>query len=135
MDVVVTGIGFVSALGSLTESWQNLLALKSGIRLSQPFLELPPCPLGMLGEQPANLNQLTQLLVREAIADAGLTTPLPECGVVIGSSRSCQGDWEQLIRNQGSLESWWETLPQQPAITTAPAKTRSHRPIWINSYP
>ncbi len=64
MKVVVTGIGLVSALGSnLDDSWQKLLAGKSGIRLHQPFPELEPLPLGLICQQPAELRMLTQLVV------------------------------------------------------------------------
>ena len=107
MQVVVTGIGLISSLGnSLEASWQNLIYGKSGIKLCQPFLEhqahryapLPPRPLALIDESPAELTKLTRLVVASALQDAGLTPPLPDCGVVIGSSRSHQADWEQLAR-------------------------------------
>jgi 3-oxoacyl-[acyl-carrier-protein] synthase II len=99
-EVVVTGIGLVSALGdSLEESWQNLIAGKSGILLHQPFAELPPTPLALIGHQPVPLASLTQQVVASALQDAGLFTPLPDCGVVIGSSRSNQAAWESLAGN------------------------------------
>ncbi|MDZ8237701.1 MAG: beta-ketoacyl-ACP synthase [Nostoc sp. ChiQUE01a] len=143
MKVVVTGIGLVSALGeSLEESWQNLLAGKSGIRLLQPFPELRPFPLGLIGQQPAELTRLTQLVVTSALQDAGLVPPLADCAVVIGSSRSFQASWEVLIRQMyqdvaskedtencfsslhprvpaSSLENWLDTLPHMNAIATA----------------
>ncbi|PSB03589.1 3-oxoacyl-ACP synthase, partial [filamentous cyanobacterium Phorm 46] len=49
MDVVVTGIGLVSALGTLEKSWTRLLAGDSGIRQHQPFLEIEPQPLALIG--------------------------------------------------------------------------------------
>ena len=123
MDVVVTGIGLVSALGALEASWQKLVAGKSGIRLQQPFLELEPLPLALIGEQPAKLTTLTQLVVKSALADAGLATSLPECGVVIGSSRSHQAVWEQMVRQmflaQEFSDEWLETLPHMSAIAAA----------------
>jgi 3-oxoacyl-[acyl-carrier-protein] synthase II len=147
--VVVTGIGLVSALGkNLEDSWQQLIAGQSGIRWHQPFSELEPRPLGMIAKQPAHMRVLTQSVVTFALKDAGLFPPLPDCGVVIGSSRSYQGLWEQMARQmrwdteaQGhkgtesrfqfspaqqlpcspssSLEDWLETLPHMNAIAVA----------------
>jgi 3-oxoacyl-[acyl-carrier-protein] synthase II len=135
VKVVVTGIGLVSALGrSLDDSWQKLLAGKSGIRLHQPFPELEPLPLGLIGQQPAELAFSTQLVVSSALQDAELVLPLPDCAVVIGSSRSHQACWELLARQikgrnstippssceQGvCLENWLDTLPHMNAIAAA----------------
>ena len=139
MQVVVTGIGLVSSLGnSLETSWQNLIYGKSGIKLCQPFLKheahgdalLPPRPLALIAQQPANLTKLTRLVVASALKDARLTPPLQDCGVVIGSSRSYQADWEQLARQmhgskpllnnrQVGLEQWLDTLPHTNAIAAA----------------
>lgn len=137
--VVVTGIGLVSALGkNLEDSWQQLIAGQSGIRWHQPFPELEPRPLGMIAKQPAQMRVLTQSVVTSALKDAGLFPPLPDCGVVIGSSRSYQGLWEQMARQMdrrvgdrgdeedttpsyasSSLENWLETLPHMNAIAAA----------------
>lgn len=133
VEIVVTGIGLVSALGtSLEESWQRLIAGKSGIKLHQPFPELAPLPLGLISQQPANLRMLTQQVVDAALDDAGLLTPLPDCAVVIGSSRSYQALWEKLARDMyekspsqnsdvigARLEDWLETLPHMNAIASA----------------
>ncbi|MDZ8183531.1 MAG: beta-ketoacyl-ACP synthase [Nostoc sp. ChiSLP02] len=137
MKVVVTGIGLVCALGeSLEISWQKLLAGKSGIKLHQPFPELRPFPLGLIGQQPTELAKLTQLVVASALEDAGLVPPLADCAVVIGSSRSFQASWEVLIRQMyqdaknfsssprppvfaSYLENWLDTLPHTNAIATA----------------
>lgn len=133
MDVVVTGIGLVSSLGtSLETSWQNLLANKSGVRVQQPFPELEARPLALITQQPAEVRYLTQLVILSAIKDAGLQPPLPECGVVIGSSRSHQALWEDLARQMYferaqsdnaqqlvKLEQWLETLPHMNAIAAA----------------
>lgn len=127
--VVVTGIGLVSALGdSLDASWQQLISNKSGIRLHQPFPELKTRPLGLIGKQPAELTKLTKLVVAAALEDAGLVPPLPDCGVVIGSSRSHQASWEQMARqfynvrtrcNSLPTEAFLDTLPHMSAITAA----------------
>ncbi len=133
IPVVVTGIGLVSALGeNLEVNWKNLVAGKSGIDLYQPFAELEPRPLGMIGNQPADLKELTRLVVAFALEDARLVTPLPDCGVVIGSSRSFQADWEVMLRqmhgnqknfsllpNPYSLLPFIQTLPHMNAIATA----------------
>jgi 3-oxoacyl-[acyl-carrier-protein] synthase II len=144
VEVVVTGISLVSALGkSLADSWQQLLAGKSGIHIYQPFPQLAPRPLGLIDKQPAQVGPLTQQLVASALQDAGLVSPLPNCGVVIGSSRSHQAAWEEMAKNrwakgkgQGGkemvnsnaqcpmpnaqfLENWLDTLPHMNAIAAA----------------
>jgi 3-oxoacyl-[acyl-carrier-protein] synthase II len=126
VKVVVTGIGLISALGAnLEDNWQNLLAGKSGIQLQQPFPELEAVPIGLIGKQPARLNMLNQLVVASALKDAGLSSPLPDCAVVIGSSRSHQGAWESLASqmygkdSDYSLENWLDALPHMNAIAAA----------------
>ncbi len=131
MEVVVTGIGLVSALGSLSASWNQLIASGCGIGLHQPFPELPPRPLGSIASQPAELGALTRQVVAEALRDANLEPPLPESGVAIGSSRAYQAQWEQLARQQWngrnscpsplspSPPDWLETLPNMGAIAAA----------------
>ncbi|GAX42633.1 beta-ketoacyl synthase [Tolypothrix sp. NIES-4075] len=142
---VITGIGLVSALGtSLEDSWQQLIAGKSGIKLHQPFPGLEPCPLGLIGKQPVELRMLTQMVVASALKDARLIQPLPDCGVVIGSSRSHQASWEKMARERGGWGdrgdkgdkqtrrqfflpippsphplSWLDTLPHMNAIAAA----------------
>ncbi|PSO98927.1 MAG: 3-oxoacyl-ACP synthase [Cyanobacteria bacterium QS_9_48_30] len=124
LNCFVTGMGFWSSLGSLAKSWENLLAGESGIRLHQPFLELSPRPLGLIDPTPAQFSNLTQQVVAAALKDAGLVAPLPDCGVVVGSSRGCQGEWEKLTRGRGEVgtrgkKGWLETLPNQGAIAAA----------------
>ncbi|MBD2776372.1 beta-ketoacyl-ACP synthase [Iningainema tapete] len=132
VSVVVTGIGLVCALGeSLEYSWKQLIAGKSGINRHQPFPALESLPLGLIGTQPANIRMLTQLVVASALADAQLVPPLPDCGVVIGSSRSFQADWEEMARQmevgekgsrgvgEKNIQLWLDTLPHMNAIATA----------------
>ncbi|PSN75705.1 3-oxoacyl-ACP synthase, partial [filamentous cyanobacterium CCP4] len=81
----------VTALGTTAATtWDRLLAGKSGLGLRQPFPELSPRPVALVGNQPGDLNDFLGLAVAEAIADACLPLPQPDCGVVIGSSRSFQ---------------------------------------------
>ena len=127
MEVVVTGIGLVSALGGrLSASWQQLISGKSGIGLHQPFPEIKTRPLALIGKQPAELTKLTQLVVASALADAGLVPPLPDCGVVIGSSRSHQASWEQLAR-----QFYTVPIPNRDLYTTADSKSHiiPHSPM------
>ncbi|GCL38151.1 beta-ketoacyl-ACP synthase [Sphaerospermopsis sp. FACHB-1094] len=127
--VVVTGIGLVSALGnSLKDSWQNLLCLKTGIKLHQPFPELGKIPLGLINQQPSDLSTLTQMVVYSALQNAELVASLPDCAVVIGSSRSYQASWEKFAQQMYgqdtnaellNLENWLDTLPLMNAIAVA----------------
>jgi 3-oxoacyl-[acyl-carrier-protein] synthase II len=126
-SVVITGISLISALGkNLETSWQNLQALKTGIRLHQPFLELEARPLAMIGKHPVELQTLTQMLVFEALQDAGLAPPLPDCGVVIGSSRAYQAVWEKMapdidkyLHTEKWGSNWLDSLPHMNAISVA----------------
>ncbi|MBD2390522.1 MULTISPECIES: beta-ketoacyl-ACP synthase [Aphanizomenon] len=124
--VVVTGIALVSSLGKNLETcWRNLLLGKTGIKLHQPFPELGIIPLGLIAEKPFSLNTLTEILVTSALQDAQLVAPLPDCGVVIGSSRSYQASWElmaqQVYQQEAglNLDDWLNTLPQMNAIAVA----------------
>lgn len=118
--VAVTGIGLVCALGDRDASWQHLIAGKSGIRFSQPFPELAPRPLGLIGKAPAPLTSLTRQVVAAALADAGFVPPLPDFGVAIASSRAHQASWEQFCRSPLlDPQDWLERLPQAVAIAAA----------------
>jgi 3-oxoacyl-[acyl-carrier-protein] synthase II len=120
MDVVVTGMGVRSALGDLRQTWQSLCKGQSGIKRHQPFAELPPRPLGLLGEKPAeDLRELTEFLVKDAIVDAGLSLPLPDCGVVVGSSRGQQTVLEQMLAGARDRSDWLVALPHMASVTVA----------------
>jgi 3-oxoacyl-[acyl-carrier-protein] synthase II len=119
-DVLVTGMGLRSALGNLDQTWQKLGLGRTGIRLAQPFMELPAYPLGLITDRPQlDLKKLTQIIVSEAIEDAGLTSPLHDCGIVVGSSRGHQTVLEQMLSGQSPLTNWLEALPNIAAIVAA----------------
>ncbi|MGB2924882.1 MAG: beta-ketoacyl-ACP synthase [Limnothrix sp.] len=119
--VVVTGVGLRCGLGDLAAAWQNLLAKKTAIQLRQPFGDLPIIPAAMLGKDPADLAALRRALVTAVLRDAGLSAPLDDCGVVVGSSRGFQGKLERLNRNyrDPELADWLNLLPHSLAIATA----------------
>ena len=122
MQIVITGIGFRSALGDLDRTWQSVIQGCSAIELLQPFGDFLPLPLALINRQsPHDLLQLARLVVAEAVMDAGLSLPLPDCGVAIGSSRSYQAEWEKAITNphQPDLTNWLNILPHSLAIETA----------------
>jgi 3-oxoacyl-[acyl-carrier-protein] synthase II len=128
-------MGLRCCLGNLVETWQQILDGKTGIRQLQPFSELGLFPLAAIARYcvpyfPPTLTQLSQQIVQDALIDAGLTPPLPDCAIVIGSSRACQREWEQLsaLAHQSAHQSlqiepfpipWLETLPQQAALAAA----------------
>lgn len=127
VEVVVTGIGLLSCLGNLQQTYENLINLKSGIKTEGIFGEFPEYALGLIGKTPIKLDDLTKILIEETLADAKVNAPLIDCGVVIGSSRSCQGIWEDLATNLAQKNhqirekkiNWLDTLPSQPAQLTA----------------
>lgn len=124
--IVVTGIGLRTCLGNLTESWQQLLTLKTGIQRLKPFANLSAYPLALIASTPLALGDLTRQTVTDALTDAGLEAPLDDCGIVLGSSRACQRYWEEIVtlrQNDDLFEQfpfpWLETLPHQAAVITA----------------
>ncbi len=122
MRIVITGIGFRSALGDLATTWQRLLAGESAIASCAPFADLPSVPLAQIAPTPQHILELTRYVVSAAVRDAAVTLPLPDCGIVIGSSRACQAQWEMAaLCPQQPLTNWLATLPQSPASVAASA--------------
>ncbi|MCC0175637.1 beta-ketoacyl-ACP synthase [Waterburya agarophytonicola K14] len=120
MDVVVTGMGLLSCLGSLQPTWSKILQGKSGIRFQTLFSELPVFPLGLIDAKPSKIDRITARLLSDTLVDAQLQAPMSDCGVVIGSSRGCQANWEELVTlKQNNIPHWLDTLPHQSAIATA----------------
>ncbi|MFN3927385.1 MAG: beta-ketoacyl synthase N-terminal-like domain-containing protein [Pseudanabaenaceae cyanobacterium] len=105
MPVLVSGIGMINGLGTNTETiWQNLLQLKSALIPTTNGV-IAPIHLPTARDQ-YRVEQLLQIAVMEAVSSAKLTLPLPDCAVVIGSSRGYQREWELLFQQQISLESY-----------------------------
>ncbi|MBD1825137.1 beta-ketoacyl-ACP synthase [Cyanobacteria bacterium FACHB-DQ100] len=119
MSVVVTGVGLASALGNLAQTWERLVEGRSGIQFYQPFSALEPRPIALIGKYPAEILDLTRQVVLDAMNDAGLTAPLCKCGIVVGSSRGNQAQWEKLTVGEGEFLNWLNTLPNGSAIATA----------------
>ncbi len=121
MDVVVTGIGLISALGNLNATWNRLLQAKSGIQIYQ-LGEIEPLPLALIGNAPTTLESLIHQVIVAALEDAQLTPPLPECGVVVGSSRGNQLQWEKLAKERGK-----EVRGQEPGVRKQGKRRRGRR--------
>lgn len=119
VDVVVTGIGLVSALGNLEQTWEGLVEGRSGVRLYQPFSSLGLKPLALVGAEPARITPLTEQVVSEAVLDAGLKPPLPDCAVVVGSSRGNQALLEQFSTGEQGLQDWLKGLANTAAIVSS----------------
>lgn len=120
MQVVVTGIGIISALGqSQRQTWENLLAGQSGIHRCSPFPQHRNILLGMIDSSPQTLESLIHNSVDEALADANLS-PVPEStGIVIGSSRGNQAELESLARHDDPLTNWLNIFQTSPSTIAA----------------
>lgn len=121
--IFVTGIGMLSCLGNKQQTWEALSLGKCGLKLQQPFDFLPPLPLGLINEKPSALHPLTDIVIKATLEDAQISAPQPHMGVVIGSSRGCQGNWESMAQTwlqERKIEGNWLTnLPSQPAQMAA----------------
>ncbi len=116
--VVVTGIGLMSASGDLETSWKALLLGRSSVRFLQPFPNINRRPLALIGSRPANFLDLSRRVVSAALNDANLSPPLPDCAVVLGSSRAQEAEWEKMELG-GDLDGWLNSLPHMGAIAAA----------------
>lgn len=122
MKVVVTGISLLTCLGNTQDTWQKILNGISGIKIQQPFPSLPPLPLGMIDKQPTSIHQLTQILIQQLCQDGQISPPQDKIGVIVGSSRGCQSQWESFLSSPSpdfSSFSWLQTLASQPALIIA----------------
>ncbi len=117
--VVVTGIGLHTCLGDRQQTWEKLLRGETGIQFAQPFPDFPPLPLGLIGRQPQHFAQLIPNLVEEALRDAQIESSEQPWGVAIGSSRGCQGHWEDGVR-QNSPHPLPQLFPPLPWLDTLP---------------
>jgi 3-oxoacyl-[acyl-carrier-protein] synthase II len=99
----------------VSDTWERLLVGKSGLTPQQPFPEFSPLPLGMVEGSIIPLADLLQRAATEAVRDAQLSLPDPDCGVVIGSSRGFQAQWEVLARDwltqKAAPQDWLYSLP------------------------
>ncbi|WP_019502972.1 beta-ketoacyl synthase N-terminal-like domain-containing protein [Pseudanabaena sp. PCC 6802] len=133
--VVVTGIGLVTAIGQDRKTtWTNLLAGKTGIEpVYAPRLGDAVIPLARVDLLQADMPRVERLIlpaVNEAIADAGLVLPPIDCGIVVGSSRSYQREWELLMRHDSQSRlprsDWLNLLPGNIArLVATQTKTQS----------
>jgi 3-oxoacyl-[acyl-carrier-protein] synthase II len=135
-SVIVTGIGLVTAIGQdYPTTWANLLAGKSGIRhvRRQPFpdMSMPLAIVDRLSAGEASQPRVQRLVlqaVSEAIADANLVLPLPDCGIVVGSSRANQLELEAALSSdrRNPAFDWLSLLPGSIAsVVAAHVQTRS----------
>ena len=97
MTVVVTGISCHTALGGLESTWRSLLLGRSGIREHQPFPELSPQRMALIGSVPQTLETLVHTLIPAVLRDANLDLSQPDCAIVLGSSRGNQQLWERKL--------------------------------------
>jgi 3-oxoacyl-[acyl-carrier-protein] synthase II len=104
--VLVTGMGLVTALGqNKEENWHNLIQGKTGISLqtidsiSLPLAKIMKAKITDsipfdFPKTPPRVELWLKQAVAEALNDAQLEIPLPNCGLVIGTSRGYQAELE-----------------------------------------
>lgn len=106
----ITGIGCLTALGTLSETWEGVVKGKTGIALKQPFRDFPPYPMALIGSTPCPYLDLVEKVVFLTLQDAELNPPLPDCAVMLGSSRSSQALWETYYQEK-RVDRWFQSLP------------------------
>lgn len=117
-EVWVTGMGLCSALGAtLEQSWSALVRGESGILMQQPFMTLPRFPLAMIGKQPAFLDSLLGAALDDLLKTVQVQTSVGRWGVVVGSSRGYQAEFERLSRDWHHREFFKDILPSKPNWT------------------
>lgn len=114
----------VSAIGSsCPDTWHSLLVGKSGIRqgdiLSAPIQLWQDAKCALQPDQ-ARVDRLLEMAVLEAIHSAQLSPEhFIDTGIVIGSSRGYQREWEQILSTSPALETWQNLLQGNLAINIA----------------
>jgi 3-oxoacyl-[acyl-carrier-protein] synthase II len=138
MTVVVTGISCQTALGGLESTWRGLLLGRSGICQHQPFPELSPQIMALIGPVPQTLETLVHTLIPAVLRDANLDLWQPDCAIVLGSSRGKQPLWEGFMRDDflnypnPVLNHWETSLPHRAATLAAQligSTTEVHAPM------
>ena len=138
MTVVVSGMSCQTALGGLESTWCSLLLGRSGIRQHQPFPELPPQVMALIGSVPQTLEALVHTLIPAVLSDANLDLWQPNCAIVLGSSRGNQQLWERFMRKDLSshvnpiLNQWETSFPHRAATLAAQligSTTEVHAPM------
>jgi len=123
LEIVVTGIGLVTAIAPTSaQTWHNLLAGKSGIVVNPS--DPPLARIAQITTAP-RVEVFLKQAVQEAIADAKLSLPLPDCGLAIGSSRSYQQELEKLIFAVTPDSHNWLHLWHLPSAIAALIQTQN----------
>ncbi|MGL5033575.1 MAG: beta-ketoacyl-ACP synthase, partial [Microcystaceae cyanobacterium] len=106
--------------GNLQASWQGIKKGSSGIGFRQPFPNFAPLPMGLIQTKPSFLVDLVPAIALDAVKDAQLAPDSDGWGVVVGSSRGCQGMWEQWVAHPENIgDQWLRNLPDLAALLTA----------------
>ena len=79
----------------------------------------------MLHSAPRSLEQIIPEVVQQTLKDAQLTTPLPDCGIVVGSSRAQQGKLETFasqVSQGGPARSRGQLVERPPLYPRHPGR-------------
>jgi len=126
-EVVVTGVALRSGLGDCETTWKRLLAGETAIRPSACFAQASGRSVWMalidpLNQRPSNSLELLDRTLTDLLATSGLVklrSQRETCGVVIGSSRSQQRQWEQWSATLNQAQT--QAPERSPHFTNAPA--------------